>query len=242
MGNAWLGRVRALLDAPATTPYPTHREDLLQATLELAQTQLLAQIADETSLDGRTMGILAFLGALLAVDVAAKDILGTWWWTPLVGVGLATLPCLRSILSKDTDLGPLSVTFYATYGGHPSSAAREQLLADLANAFENNAARVKTKRSSLRWALGIIAAGLVAASLMITLDRPTTIASHEQHGKSAAPHTASTGPGSGARPVATASRRSQRRYHRRPIATARGVSAQPVVRALAVPRVSPLLM
>ena len=63
----------------------------LEATLELAQTQLLAQIADETSLDGRTVGILAFLGALLAVDVAAKD----------------------------TDLGPLSVTFYATYGGHP---------------------------------------------------------------------------------------------------------------------------
>jgi hypothetical protein len=129
----------------------------LEATLELAQTRLLAQIADETSLDGRTVGILAFLGALLAVDVAAKDILGTWWWTPLVGVGLATLPCLRSILSKDTDLGPLSVTFYATYGGHPSTAAREQLLADLADAFENNAARMKTKRSSLRWALAIIA-------------------------------------------------------------------------------------
>lgn len=120
------------------------------------------------------MGILAFLGALLAVDVAAKDILGTWWWTPLVGVGLATLPCLRSILSKDTDLGPLSVTFYATYGGHPSTAAREQLLADLADAFENNAARVKTKRSSLRWALAIIAAGPIEASLMITLNRPTT--------------------------------------------------------------------
>jgi sulfur-carrier protein adenylyltransferase/sulfurtransferase len=63
--------------------------DLLSATLDVAQAQLLAQIADETSLDGRTMGILAFHCALLAADVAAKELLGTWWWTPLVALSLA---------------------------------------------------------------------------------------------------------------------------------------------------------
>ncbi|MFZ0973124.1 MAG: hypothetical protein WAN22_12925 [Solirubrobacteraceae bacterium] len=208
MASGRLDRIRAVRTPPVITAQTTNRNDLLEATRELAQTQLLAQIADETSLDGRTVGILAFLGALLAVDVAAKDILGTWWWTPLVGVGLATLPCLRSILSKDTDLGPLSVTFYATYGGHPSTAAREQLLADLADAFENNAARVKTKRSSLRWALAIIAAGLIGASLMITLNRPTTITSHGQHGKSATSNASSARVDSGSGPFPAASRRS----------------------------------
>lgn len=37
---------------------------ILDATLAFSQTQLLAQIADETSLDGRTMGVLGFNGAL----------------------------------------------------------------------------------------------------------------------------------------------------------------------------------
>lgn len=39
---------------------------ILDATLAFSQTQLLAQIADETSLDGRTMGVLGFNGALVA--------------------------------------------------------------------------------------------------------------------------------------------------------------------------------
>jgi hypothetical protein len=37
---------------------------LLDASLALSRTQLLGQIADETSLDGRTMGTLGFNGAL----------------------------------------------------------------------------------------------------------------------------------------------------------------------------------
>jgi hypothetical protein len=68
-------------------------------------------------------------GALLAADVAAKSILGRWWWIPIVALGLATLVCLRSVLNKDTDLGPLASTFYETYGayeGQRSVKARKQ--------------------------------------------------------------------------------------------------------------------
>ncbi len=144
-------------------------DDLLNATLDVAQTQLLAQITDETSLDGRTMGILAFNGGLLAADVAAKELLGKWWWIPLVALGLPTLICLRSALAKETNLGPLAITFYASYGGQPSVPSREQLLADLGDAFDENAERVKSKTKRLRWALGILVVGLVAAALMITL-------------------------------------------------------------------------
>lgn len=144
-------------------------DELLDAALVLAQTQLLAQIADETSLDSRTMGILAFNGALLAADVAARGLLGTWWWMPLLALSLPTLMCLRSVLAKETDLGPLAITFYASYGGQPSLAAREQLLADLGGAFEENASRVKSKTKRLRWTLGILVVGLIVAALMITL-------------------------------------------------------------------------
>jgi hypothetical protein len=40
-------------------------DDLLDASLSLAHTQLVGQLADETSLDARTMGTLGFIGALL---------------------------------------------------------------------------------------------------------------------------------------------------------------------------------
>ncbi len=150
-------------------------EDLLEASLDLAQTQLLAQIADETSLDGRTMGVLAFLGALVAADVAAQGVLGKWWWTALIGVGLATMPCLYSVFARDTKLGPQSLTFYTTFGGYPSTVARQQLLADLDVAFRANSARVKRKRRCLRAAVCTTAVGLIGASLMVTLDTPTTM-------------------------------------------------------------------
>jgi hypothetical protein len=42
-------------------------------------------------------------------------------------------------------------------------------LADLGDAFDENAERVKSKTKRLRWALGIFVIGLVAAALMITL-------------------------------------------------------------------------
>jgi hypothetical protein len=84
-------------------------------------------------------------------------------------LSLPTLLCLRSVLAKETDLGPLAITFYASYGGQSSLAAREQLLADLGGAFEENADRVKSKTRRLRWTLGILVAGLIVAALMITL-------------------------------------------------------------------------
>jgi hypothetical protein len=109
---------------------------ILDATLSLAQTQLLAQIADETSLDGRMMGLLGFNGALLAADVAAKGVLGTWWWAPLPFVAITTALCSRSIFGKDTYLGPEALTFYTSYGGQSSGLARKTLLADLDVAYK----------------------------------------------------------------------------------------------------------
>jgi hypothetical protein len=147
-------------------------EDLLRATLDLAQTQLLGQIADETSLDGRMMGVLAFNGALLAADVAAKNLLGPVWWAPLVPVGIATIIGAVSVASKQPDFGPLSLTYYTNYRTYTSGQARETLLSTLAAAFEDNAKRIKGKKSRLRWALVILAGGLIASALIIRLDKP----------------------------------------------------------------------
>jgi hypothetical protein len=153
---------------------------ILTATLDLSTIQLLAQISDETSLDGRTMGVLAFNGALLAANIAAKDLLQTWWWVPLPFMAIATVLCLWSIFAKNTDLGPQALEFYATYGGLQAGAARLQLLVDLDAAFERNGTRVTQKGQLLRGALGILSVGLVVAALLIALDRPTKVRSHDR--------------------------------------------------------------
>lgn len=60
---------------------------LLDAALSLARTQPVGQLADETSVDGRMMGTLGFSGALLAACLAARSLLGAFWWMPLLVLG-----------------------------------------------------------------------------------------------------------------------------------------------------------
>ena len=151
-------------------------ERLLDAALSLAQTQLIGQLTDETSLDGRTMGALGFSGALLAAEIAAKGALGAYWWTPSIVLGLSTLCCLGPTLGvgvdfkRDTDLGPSANTFYLTYGGQPSPAVREQLLTDLGRAFSNNARRLRAKQLALRVAVLTLAVGLSVSAAAIGLN------------------------------------------------------------------------
>jgi hypothetical protein len=148
---------------------------LLSDSLALARTQLASQIADENSLDGRTMGTLGFNGALLAADVAARGLLGAYWWTPLIAIGLATLCCLRPALAfglnfaHPTDFGPLANRFYRTFADGPSQVGREQMLDDLSKAVANNGRRFTAKRRALQAALIILALGLSAAALLIGL-------------------------------------------------------------------------
>lgn len=162
-------------------------DDLLDASLALAHTQLVGQLADETSLDARTMGTLGFAGALLAVDIAAKDLLGAAWWALLISIGAAAACCLSPALRlgfdsvHDTDLGPDPVAFHATYASRPSTAAREQLLADLASAFSSNAQRRRSKQRALLGALVVLMLGLLTAAAVFGADHSSTIGSpHEQ--------------------------------------------------------------
>jgi hypothetical protein len=148
---------------------------VLDATLALSQTQILAQVTDEASLDGRTMGLLAFNAALLGGDIAAKSLLGYYWWTPLVAVGVATVPCLWSVFKKTSAFGPPAREFYERFGGQDPSRGKTQLLADLDDAFTFNAERVRWKMVRLQIALGSLVAGLIVAALLITVVRPTTI-------------------------------------------------------------------
>jgi hypothetical protein len=154
---------------------------VLDAMLALSHTQILAQVTDEASLDSRTVGMLAFNGALLGGTLAARNLLGYYWWTPFVGVGLSTLPCLWSVFKKTSAFGPQALAFYGEFGAE-GLGARTQLLADLDDTFGFNAGRVKWKTWRLRSAIGTLVVGLVAAALLIAVVRPITIrvCAHEQ--------------------------------------------------------------
>jgi hypothetical protein len=73
------------------------RSVIADVALALAGTQILAQVADDASLDGRATGLIGFNGALLAVTIAAKGLLGTFWWAPPVVVVISTLMLLRAL-------------------------------------------------------------------------------------------------------------------------------------------------
>jgi hypothetical protein len=140
---------------------------LLDAALALSQTQILAQNQDEGSLDGQIMGLVAFNGALLAADIAAKEVIGTYWWIPLIGIGVATLACLILGFGMRGDLGLKAATFYEHYGAQLAIPAREQLLADLDVAFDLNAARIRQKYIGVQCAEGFLLLGLILAAVLI---------------------------------------------------------------------------
>lgn len=150
---------------------------LLDATLSLAQTQLIGQLADETSVDGRTMGTLGFSGALLAADLATQNALGAFWWMPLPVLGVAALCCLGPTLGvgidlgRGTDLGPMADVVYRVYRVEPPLAAREQLLFDLCTSFSNNAYRLRVKELALRVAVMVLVIGLPVSAAFISLSR-----------------------------------------------------------------------
>ena len=117
--------------------------------LALSHTPILAQVTDEASLDSRTVGLLAFNGALLGGTGAAKTLPGYRWWAPLVGVGLATILCRWSVFEKTSAFGPGALAFYREFGGD-GLGSRTQLVADLDDTFEFNAGRVRWKAWRLR--------------------------------------------------------------------------------------------
>jgi hypothetical protein len=148
---------------------------LLDASLSLARTQLVGQLADETSVDGRTMGTFGFCGALLAADLAARSALGAFWWTLLLVLSVAALCCLGPTVglgidfARGTDLGPIANAVYRAYSAEPAFEACEQLLFDLYRAFSNNASRLRAKERALRLAAVVLVTGLPISTAFIAL-------------------------------------------------------------------------
>src|SRR5271166_2054166 len=73
---------------------------VLDEALQLVRMQLLAQIADDGSLDVRATGIVGFNGALVAATIGAKNLLGTYWYAPLFPVGISIFILIVSLFGE----------------------------------------------------------------------------------------------------------------------------------------------
>lgn len=151
---------------------------VLERALTLAHNRLLAQVAEESSLDVRTAGIVGFNGALILATIALEEQLGACWWIPLPFLGISTAVLLRSLfgaldrrLAKWTGgkrrvsvgIGPDAARFYDRYEKKGAIAAGEALLGDLTLTYEQNAERFNAKRRRLQ--AGIACYSLVFWSL-----------------------------------------------------------------------------
>ncbi|HTA33284.1 MAG TPA: hypothetical protein VK721_07655 [Solirubrobacteraceae bacterium] len=81
------------MEPPGETPFELSDETngvIVDTALALVEAQMLAQVAEDANIDGRTTGLLGFSGALAAATVAAKEPIGFLWFLPLVVLGAVT--------------------------------------------------------------------------------------------------------------------------------------------------------
>jgi hypothetical protein len=189
-----------ILAAAGGTPFKASDETrgvVADAALALVEAQLLAQVADDASLDGRATGLIGFNGALLAAAIAAKELLklGPFWPSPIAVVIVTTLMLLWALYGGrrrldrrsgneapqpqpnrvGVSVGIRADKFYEQYAEGPPLEARERLLDDLATSFEKNSRRITRKRRWLQAATLFLIAGQAVAALLIDLDRPTNM-------------------------------------------------------------------
>jgi hypothetical protein len=179
------------------TPSDETRGVVADAALALVETQLLAQVADDASLDGRATGLIGFNGALLAAALAAKELLtlGLFWPSPIVVITATTLMLIWALYGgrrrrdqrADEDqpqpkpnrvgvsVGIRADKFYEQYAEGPPLEAREHLLDDLVLSFDKNFERIAHKRRWLQAATIFLIIGLAVAAFLIDLDRPTNM-------------------------------------------------------------------
>lgn len=134
----------------------------------LAERQLAAQRAAAEHLDTLALGLLAFVGALIAAEVAAQSDLGARWWWPLVGLGISAGFCTATIVAREElSIGPDPAGFYEKYGGLPVVEANVVLLADLRKAADTTIVQRKEDLFSL--AFGVLFLTAIAAPIIFAV-------------------------------------------------------------------------
>jgi hypothetical protein len=141
---------------------------MLEALVDLAQTQIGALIARGGNLDVQALGLVGLDAALSASVVAAQSSLGHAWWVPLPGLFASAIAGGSVMAVSRFDLGPSPGEFYVRHRAKHDLAALAQLLSDLDAAREHNARPLTMKTKRLQIALGLLIGTIVYAAAIIT--------------------------------------------------------------------------
>lgn len=133
----------------------------VEALIGLAQLQLLVQTLDSDNADGRSTGLLGFVGALAAADLAARGVFGGSWWIPLPGLAFSAVVLLGLRRGLRLEFGPSPRSLYDAYPGQPTARLGVQLLSDLDDArIRNDQALARKER---RLALAVVSVVITIA-------------------------------------------------------------------------------
>jgi hypothetical protein len=104
---------------------------ILSALIELAEVQLGEAWAEIRDQNTYALALAGLGVAAIGIVVAAQNPLGKSWWTPIPGLGFASLLALVETRRARSDLGPEPASFFAAFGETETQLALAQLLADL---------------------------------------------------------------------------------------------------------------
>jgi hypothetical protein len=131
--------------------------------------QLTIKAASSNNYDTQGLGLLALNGALLAADVAARDVLENFWWAPLVALLISAGFCVRVLARGSFDVGKALSAAVIDYAGQTEPQINALLVGEFITALQNADQLLAQKASSVGYAeiaLGVAGAFAITSILI----------------------------------------------------------------------------
>lgn len=140
---------------------------MLEALIDLTEAQIAASLVRAANIDVQALGLIGFDATLVAADLAAQQLLGHLWWTPIPGLAISIVSGASVMAVTRFDIGPSPSYFYARNATIPRSQALARLLSDLLASQQHNAQPLSRKTRRLVLALATLLLTILYSVLAI---------------------------------------------------------------------------
>jgi hypothetical protein len=162
----------SLLNGPKTcmtssttprTPTPADQQGLLDMLIVHTRALLEAQLQDGDELILKALGVLALDASALALLIALREDLSSYWLLPALGFGIASGFLLATVMPQEFDTGPAPKDFYDRFGGETHLVASRHMFVELVNAMEKNNDPLERKSRLFKLGFGVFVVALASA-------------------------------------------------------------------------------
>jgi hypothetical protein len=150
-------------DPEGQEPEPEEQQGLLDMLIEHTRALLAVQLQDGDEVTTKALGVLALDASALALLIAVRTDLITYWVLPAIGFGLAGGFLLATVTPRKFDTGPSPRDFYDQFGGESQLVASRHMFVELVNALEKNNDPLGRKNDLFRSGFAIFVVALVGA-------------------------------------------------------------------------------